>query len=74
MNWQPIETAPKDRPIALKTASGCAIAQWSEMLEDENGKTFFSFKEGWAAMIENYMARAHDELIEVMDPTHWAEL
>jgi hypothetical protein len=62
MEWQPIETAPKDgREVLLLGADGIRIASWSDRFRREMWDT-------------GYASECDGDPIEVERPTHWMPL
>lgn len=51
MNWQPIETAPKDRNILVAGRMAVFLARWDDQQFHEHPKPYFvtqqSFGVGW---------------------------
>ena len=65
INWQPIETAPKDRPVMLWDGAP-TFASWSD--ECQHGQ--FDTRPGWQIFEcedSYYSIAAHA-------PTHWADV
>lgn len=74
MDWQPIETAPKDERILVYTDRGCtALVEWKAGPDDER-----EWRDGyWQAVVDECFATflQGDEILNwVIDPTHWMPL
>jgi hypothetical protein len=78
MNWQLIETAPKDGTLILvfyrfATVPMAHLAYWDDDEYDDWEKTGFPSKEekvGWWSFVENSVAQ--HKLCGANTPTHWA--
>lgn len=67
MNWQPIDTAPKDGTLVLIAVRGsCYIASWSDEAQFER----FEERPGWQVFVcdDGWYSWAEDA------PTHWMPL
>lgn len=71
MNWQPIETAPKDREILVLNSKGVGVAKWVEepYTPIYRPSGFQGVVCGWEAW---YGGQEYDMVID--NPTHWMEM
>lgn len=70
MNWQPIETAPKDRDVLLWFPAMCStpkasVGNWDDDRYAKKPRPFWTCEcEGWAGK----------NLLRANPPTHWCEI
>ena len=70
MEWQPIETAPKDGKTYFLATNGCGVwvAHWAPI-----AVSGYRFEQPWRSVMLNHW-HISDEVRRYQPPTHWAPL
>lgn len=71
MEWQPIETAPKDKTIVVfdPNQQTTRVVEWMTAMEDGEGAWIYAAKRAWEEPMKGEAIAFY-----VSSPTHWMPL